>query len=381
MAGLQEHLQKGGLDAALIVQNADLYYYAGTIQQSFLVVPAEGEPVLFVRKVVERARRESPLSVVPLESSRDLAALAAAHLKRPPRRLGMELDVLPVNTFRRLAEAFPAAEVVDISRGIALQRAVKSPHEIGLIRAAASITDAVCARMPELLEEGITEAEFAGRCEAVARALGHEGFMRTRGFNREMFYGQLLSGPNGAVPGFSDTPLSGEGLSPAVAQSVTMRRIRRGEPLVFDFGSVYGGYIADVTRLFCLGPLADECREPFAVALAIETEVAATARPGVTCRTLYELAVDRAHVAGLQEGFMGAPGHNVRFVGHGVGLELDELPVLAANDLSLAEGMVFALEPKFVLPGVGAVGIEDTFVVTPSGAERLSQTEARLFEL
>jgi len=117
------------------------------------------------------------------------------------------------------------------------------------------------------------------------------------------------------------------------------------------------------------------------VAQLIEDEVAAAARPGVPCRELYELALMRAEAAGLQDGFMGTPGYTARFIGHGVGLELDELPVLSANDTPLAEGMVFALEPKFVLPGVGAVGIEDTFVVTAHGAERLSQTEQRLFEL
>jgi Xaa-Pro aminopeptidase len=389
IAGLQAQLQADGLDAALIVQNADLYYYAGTVQRSYLLVPAAGEAVLFVRRVVERARAESPLRVAALSSPGGLPALIGEHLRgtrapgsgRPLQRIGLELDVLPVAVLQRLQEALPGAEIVDISGAVVRQRAVKSPHEIALIRAAAAITDGVCARIPELLEEGLTEAELAGRAEAVARTLGHEGIIRMRGFNQEMFYGQLVSGANATAPGFLDTPLSGEGLSPAVAQGVTMRRILRGEPIVFDFVSVRAGYIADFTRMFSLGPLPVECRRAFAVALEIESEVAAAARPGVACRALYEIALARARATGLQDGFMGAPGYNARFIGHGVGLELDELPVLSANDELLEEGMVFALEPKFVLPGIGAVGIEDTFAVTASGVERLSDTERRLFEL
>jgi Xaa-Pro aminopeptidase len=382
LAALRRSLLEEGLDGALILQNADLYYYAGTVQQSFLYVPSDGEPLLLVRRVVERARRESALpAIVELPSLRQLPALIAGHCGRSPGRLGLELDVLPVRQLRRLESLFPQTEMTDVSPAILRRRAVKSAHEVGLIRAAAALTDAVCARLPELLEEGLTEVAFAGRFEALARELGHEGIIRMRGFNQEMFYGQLVSGVNGTVPSFLDTPLAGAGLSPAVAQGVTTRRISRGEPVMFDFVSSRAGYIADFTRVLSLGPLPDVCRHAFAAALEIEAAVADAARPGVSCRTLYELALQRAAAAGLAESFMGRGRDRARFVGHGVGLELDELPVLAANDDLLAAGMVFALEPKFVLPGIGAVGIEDTFIVTPHGGECLFATERRLFEL
>jgi Xaa-Pro dipeptidase len=372
VAGLQAQLHAGGLDAALVVQNADLYYYAGTVQQSYLLVPTEGEPVLFVRKVVERARRESPLAVVPLASARDLATLAAGRFQRPLRRIGMELDVLPVNTFRRLERVFPGVEVADISGAIALQRAVKTPHEVELIRAAARITDAVCARMPELLEEGITEAELAGRLEAVARSLGHQGVIRMRGFNQEMFYGQLLTGASGEVASFLDTPLAGTGLSPAVAQGVSFRQIGRGDPIVFDFVSVVDGYTADFTRMYVLGALDPRLEEAYETARRIQEAVAARARPGARCGELYETACEVAEGAGLAASFMGHGEGQVRFIGHGIGIELDELPVLSPNDLVLEEGMVFALEPKFVLPGLGAIGIENTWLVTVGAPEVLT---------
>jgi len=382
LAALREDLAAAGLDAALLHQNADLYYYAGTVQQSFLYVPASGPATLFMRRVVERARAESPLAqVVALRSMRGLGDAVRERYGALPERLGLELDVLPVALFRRLESQFPGAWTEDISGTVRRRRAVKSPHEVGLIRAAAGITDEVCERIPQLLHEGVRENQLAGRLEAIARAFGHEGVIRMRGFNQEMFYGQFVSGPNGTVPSYPDTPLAGEGLSPAVAQGVTARSIGRGEPVVFDFVSVRRGYIADFTRVFSLGPLPDACRRAFAVALEIEQKVAAVARPGVECAELYRLALGLAEAAGLGDRFMGTGEMRARFVGHGVGLELDELPVIAAIDEPLADGMVFALEPKFVLPGVGAVGIEDTFVVTPGGAERLSGIAPRLFEI
>jgi Xaa-Pro dipeptidase len=368
LAGLQAGLAARGLDAAIIVQNADLYYFSGTVQRSFLYVPAAGEATLFVRKLAERARLETPLTgIVELASPRDLPGLVAQVYGALPRRVGLELDVLPVAEYRRLEKLLPEAGFEDVGRDIVRQRAVKSAWEVERIRAAAALTVAVCELIPGILHEGLTEAEFAGLVEAEARRLGHEGIIRMRGFNQEMFYGQLLTGVSGSAASYLDTPLAGTGLSPAVAQGVSFRTMSRGDHVVFDFVSVREGYIADFTRIFALGELPGELRRAYEAALRIEAAVVAAARPGVTCRTLYEVALAAAAADGLAAFFMGHGAGQVRFIGHGVGLELDELPVLTTSDLELAEGMVFALEPKFVLPGLGAIGVENTWLVTASG--------------
>jgi len=373
LAALKAVLCARGLDAALIVQNADLYYFSGTVQRSFLYVPAEGEATLFVRKLAERAVLETPLSeVVALADPRGLGAQVIARYGRAPARLGLELDVLPVAELRRLERQFPGAEAHDVGRDIVRLRALKSPWEVERISASAALTAGVYEAVPGLLHEGLTEAQFAGLVEAEARRLGHEGFIRMRGFNQEMFYGQLLTGPSGAAGSYLDTPLAGTGLSPAVAQGVSFRSIGRAEPVVFDFVSVREGYISDFTRIFVLGELPAPLERAYDVACAIQADVVAAARRGVTCGALYELAVERAAGEGLAEGFMGRGESQVRFIGHGVGLELDELPVLAAGDLRLEEGMVFALEPKFVLPGLGAVGIENTWLVEREGVTALT---------
>jgi Xaa-Pro aminopeptidase len=373
VAGLQAVLATLGLDAALLQQNADLYYYAGTVQQSYLYVPAEGEATLYVRKVAERARLESALGVVvELASPRRLPAAIEERYGAVPTRLGLELDVLPVTRFRRLETLFPEAAFEDIGRTVMRQRAVKSGWEIDRIRAAAAVADEVSRLLPGLLQEGLTEVEFAGRVEAEARRLGHEGYIRMRGFNQEMFYGQLLTGVSGCAPSYLDTPLAGTGLSPAVAQGASFRRIGRGEPVVFDFVPVRDGYMADFTRMFSLGPLDGALMRAYDAALRVQEAATAAARPGAACRAVWDAAREAAAEAGLAACFMGRGDSQVLYVGHGIGIELDELPVLTGSDLALEPGMVFALEPKFVLPGSGAIGIENTWVVTDEGAERLT---------
>jgi len=382
LEGLGGTLAAQGLDAAVIVQNADLYYFSGTVQQSFLYVPVDGPPTLFAHKVVERARLESPLAdIVPLAGVRDLPDLIVERYGALPARVGLELDVLPVNQFRRLESLFPGVTFADVGPDIVRQRAVKSGWEIERIRAAAALADEVYGLIPGLLEEGLTEAEFAGRVEAEARRLGHEGVIRMRGFNQEMFYGQLLTGASGAAATFLDTPLGGTGLSPAVAQGVSFKPIRRGDHVVFDFVPVREGYIADFTRIFVLGTLPDELACAYEAALRIQDVVKAVARPGVTCAAVWSAALAAAEAAGLAANFMGHGEGRVRFVGHGVGLELDELPVLTASDTALQEGMVFALEPKFVLPGLGAIGVENTFYVTADGIAALTTAPEHVVEL
>ena len=381
LAAFRQALRAAGIDAALVVQNADLYYLAGTVQQSHLLVPATGEAVLLTRKTFARAREESPLAVEPLPSVRRLGELVAQRCGGMPQVIGLELDVLPVAQFRRYERQFRGASFADVGPLLVAQRAVKSRWEVARIAAAAALGDEVYRRIPGLLREGLTEAAFAGLVEAEARALGHQGVVRMRAFNSEMFYGQLLSGTSGAVPSFLDTPLAGMGLSPAIAQGASFKAIGRGEPIVFDFVPVLDGYTSDFTRIFALGELPAQLTRAYACALRAQAAVSALARPGALCRDLYETALAVARDAGLEAHFMGYGPAQVRFVGHGVGIELDELPVLSPNDQALAEGMVFALEPKFVFPGVGAIGIENTWAVTADGAERLTRAPEEIVVL
>ena len=224
--------------------------------------------------------------------------------------------------YRRLEKLLPGTTFEDVGRAIVRQRAVKSAWEVERIRASAAVADEVSRLIPGILEEGLTEVEFAGRVEAQARRLGHEGYIRMRGFNQEMFYGQLLAGPSGCVSSYLDTPLAGTGLSPSVAQGASFRRIGRGEPVVFDFVPVRDGYMADFTRMYSLGPLGAEFLRAYDAALNVQAAATGAARPGATCRAVWEAALAAAAAAGLAGNFMGHGAGQVPYVGHGIGIEL-----------------------------------------------------------
>jgi len=233
---LQAHLAAIDLGGALILQNTDLFYFSGTIQQSHLYIPVEGHPLLMTRKSLGRAQQESALDkVVPLPSPRQLPALWQEHGYTRPRRLGMELDVLPTSLFFAYQDILGDAEIVDISHQIRLVRAVKSPYEVDILRRAARLADVVTRSMTDFLREGISEVKLAGQLEAVARRLGHQGIVRMRLWNNELFYGHLIAGDDAAVPSYLSSPTGGTGLSPAVAQGSSLRPIQRYEPVLMDY--------------------------------------------------------------------------------------------------------------------------------------------------
>jgi len=374
---VRQGMEREGLDALLVLQNADLFYLTGTVQQGALWVPREGEPLFLVRKDLGRAREESAWSrVAPLRSPRDLAtAVAQAGLPWPVARVGLEWDVLPVLLARRWEGALGGAQAADGSPVIREARQCKSAWEVARMEAAARVAEEVFAAVPGHLRVGIPEVALAAEVEREARIRGHQGVVRMRSFNAEMFYGHVFAGPDSAVPGGFDTPLGGRGLSPAVAQGAGHRPIRAGEPVVVDLVICLDGYLVDQTRTFCLGDPSPRLLELHGAVRAIEEAVIALALPGTPWGALYDAAVAEASRLGLGGQFMGAPGAQVSFVGHGVGIEVDERPFLARGfgaDL-LQPGMTFALEPKVVLPDFGAVGTEDTWLVEASGARRLTR--------
>jgi len=372
---LKKMLDKAGIDAALILQNSDLFYFTGTIQQAHLFVPVDGEPLLMVRKDIERAMAESPIrKIVPLSRPQELPELLHQNGHTLPLRLGLELDVLPANLYLVYRDIFSGAEISDISTVVRLIRAVKSDHEIGLITTAAGYSDQVADSVREYLREGITEIELAGLIEARARRLGHQGIIRMRLWGSELFYGHLMSGPTAAVPSYLASPTGGAAVSPAVAQGPGFRPIQRREPILFDYVFAYQGYLSDHTRIFAIEGLPDELLQAHQAMLAVQSMVKKEAKPGVRTGDVYDMAVTMASELGYAENFMGVGDRRIRFIGHGIGIELDEYPFLAQGQrLEFQQNMIVALEPKLIFPGVGVVGIENTHVVTDNGLRQLGK--------
>ncbi|MFZ4525025.1 MAG: M24 family metallopeptidase [Chlorobium sp.] len=366
---LQAMLRSKGVQAALLILPIDVYYFAGTRQNAILWVPADGQPILLVRKSLSRAKEESPIADIrPFPSSKEFAVV----FNGEQLSIGMTFDAVPVQQHSFYTRALPGRSFVDISMIVREVMSVKSPFELEQLRYSASKLASVFAEVPQFLKAGMRELDLSVEMEYRLRTAGHEGYIRMRAFNQELFFGLAVSA-SGVNGGFFDGPVTGKGLSSASPHGASYDVIQVNQPILMDYVGVFNGYIADMTRMFVIGTLDPELQRAFGVAIDIQEMVRQAMKPGAICEELFLAAAARAEEAGLGSSFMGMPGEQAKFVGHGVGLELDQLPVLAKGfAVPLQSGQVVAVEPKFVIPGKGVIGIENTFVVTDEGGLRLS---------
>ncbi|NLI81780.1 MAG: aminopeptidase P family protein [Deltaproteobacteria bacterium] len=382
IVSLQALLMKNEVDAAIIRQNADLYYFAGTVQDAHLVIPAKGQPLFLVRRDVSRAEAQSPIRpVIPLQKLKDLAPrVSEACGGVVPRRLGLELDVLPTSTFFLYdEEIFPRQELVDVSGMIRQVRMIKSEWEIQMMRRAASISQVIADTVPLVLREEITELELSAELEFAARKAGHLGLIRLRGFNMDMYFGHVLSGPAAATGAYGDMPTGGEGMSPAFGQGPSLRKVRSGEMVNVDTMVNFNGYLNDQTRNYCIGEPPARLREAYDLAREIHGRFRKIARPGAVTGELYEAVWNWVKEAGWEDFFMGHGSGRVAFIGHGLGVEVDEFPFIAQGQkLTLQAGMTFAFEPKFIVPGMGIAGLENTYLVRENQLESLNTATEEL---
>jgi Xaa-Pro aminopeptidase len=383
LTSLRRGMEKEGIEALLVVQKMDCYYLSGTTQTSLLFVPLEGKPLLLVRRELERARVESPLEeILGFKSTRELPSLMRNHWGRLPQTLGLELDVLLARDYFRYQDLFPGVRFMDASPVIQDIRKIKSPFEIELMRTAGDMGKKVYQEAREILKEGMTEIEFGGLLEAAAKRYGHEGLLRVRSLNYEAYTWHVLSGPSGGIVSQSDSPMGGLRLSPAFPVGASLRVMRAHEPILVDFGTCYHGYQADETRMFSIGEMGKKFIDAYKACQEIHDAVLEETRPGADCEAIFQKTLRLAEQLGYSDSYLGPPGLQTRFIAHGIGLELNELPFLAqGQSYPLEEGMTFAVEPKIVFPGEGSVGLENTVAVTQDGYEILTPLEQDIFQV
>ncbi|MGA2263549.1 MAG: Xaa-Pro peptidase family protein [Acidobacteriota bacterium] len=371
---LQHWMQDSSVDAVFGFQNVDVYYFAGTVQSGLLCLPNSGEPLYLVQKSMSRARIESPWErLLPFPGFKKLPAWLTGEGIGELHRVGIETDVLPTAYFLRLRELFPRVEFIDASEAIRRIRMVKSGYEVDRVRRAAEMLRSAFDRLPKWIRTGATELELMAQLEGYLRSLGHQGIVRMRGFNNEISYGTLSSGASAVYPSPLPGPVGFVGLYPAVPNGGSEHQLAAGETLVADIVAGYGGYIADITRTYSLGEPAPDMSAAHRFVLDLNSEIESMLKPGTLCSRIYQHTLGRVKESPYAAGFMGLADNQVRFVGHGVGLELDELPVLAGGfDIAIEPGMTIAIEPKIFFPERGGVGIENTYLMTEDGFENLT---------
>ena len=380
----QESMQAEGIDHAILRHGPDLFYFTGTVQDAHLLIPAQGTPTLFVWRSLERSLKECGTGeVMGIRNFKDLARSVEKVLSSPPRKVWTTFDTLPYATVTFYKEAlFKDAELMDCTHVIRLIRSVKSPWELEQIKTSCEIIDSTLREVPGIIYPGMDEMELVGEIEGRLRRNGHQGLLPMRSSLMGCLpMTQILTGEHGGIPAFILTPAGGPGLSPAMGMGPGYRKIAPHEPISIDIGGNFGGYLGDETRLFSMGPLKRLLMDAYKVCLEIMECLEEELKPGRRAGELFHKALAIVKSGPFLENFMGFK-EKVQFIGHGLGLEIDEYPFLSmGNEMILKEGMVVAMEPKFVFSGLGLVGLEDTFVIEKDGANRLTKCPREIFIL
>jgi Xaa-Pro aminopeptidase len=362
-------------NCAVIMESVNKYYFTATIQDGVLLIRRDGSLVYGVRRSFERALAESPLprgEIISIGTYRDLAQIQGGNLGE----VYIEGDTMPVVTRDRLAKYFNMDSVGFLDSVVRTARSVKSPYELNAIRQSAKAHRKLLEEnVPALLREGMTEHEFLGELSREMYRLGYQGIARFHQFQIDISIGQVGFGTNALVPTWFDGPGGCRGNGPWSPYSGDPeRKLKKGEPVFVDTAFGMMGYHSDKTQVYYYG---EEPPQDFLNAhsfcIGIQKRLAERLKPGEIPSKIYE-TVMASIPPERQDCFMGvSPGHRVKFLGHGVGLNIDEFPVIAKGfDEPLEENMVIALEPKYAVSGTGMAGVEDTYLVTQSGGECLT---------
>lgn len=362
------------IDALLISDNANKYYLTGRVFSGYIYLPLKGEPIYFVKRPVTM-KGDGVVSIRKPEQIAESIGML------PPATIGLELATASYSKVERLRRIFPQSELADASSVMSAARAVKTAEELEKIRISGIKQDHVYRKIPTLYTEGMTDVELQVEIERESRLEGCLGQFRINGDDMELYMGNILVGDNADVPTPYDFAMGGEGMDPSLPVGCNGTVIKPGNSVMVDVNGNYTGYMTDMTRTYYVEEIGDLARKAHECSIAICHRLAELGRPGTEAKALYEEAEKMAREAGLHEYFMGHR-QKAGFVGHGVGIEINELPVIAPRSRDiLQENNVIALEPKFVIPKTGAVGIENTYVVTPDGLKPLTNTPEGLTSL
>ena len=374
---IQQAMQKMNADGCLLTVDVNLYYTTGRIYSGYFYLPAEGAPWFFVK----RPNGLTGDQVEYIRKPEQMAELFAAHGLKMPEKLLLEADELTYNDYMRLQAIFNPKETANATALMRNLRQIKTPHEIEMFRISAERHAKTYAEIPECFRPGMTDLEFQYEIERRMRKNGSIGIFRAFGANMDIFMGSILAGDNAESPSPFDFALGGGGMDASCPLGANGTVLKDGTAIMVDMAGNYTAYMTDMTRVFSVGRLTDLAYKAHQTALLIQSEIENIARPGTPCAELYNIAAKITENEGLGAYFMGTL-QQAKFVGHGIGIQINELPVLTPRSKELLEpNMVFALEPKYVIPGVGAVGIENSFLVTETGLEKITQFKEDIIQL
>lgn len=374
---LQKVMQAMNIEACVLTTGVNVFYLTGSIYNGYYYLPAEGDPVHFVKRPNDIRFDNTIYIRKPEQIEEELNNLRI----RFPKTILMETDALPYSECLRLMKVFKNEEPANASYLLRRLRSEKTDFEIEQVRACAKKHEAVYKLIPSLYKKGMTDIELQVEIERQMRLHGSIGIFRSFGENMDIYMGSLLVGENAEAASPFDFALGGAGANPSLPLGASGEKMTEGKTIMVDMAGNYSPWMTDMTRVFSIGKTLDLAYHAHQVSIEIHNALMDIAKPNVACADAYNLAIDIVKKNKLENYFMGTK-QQAKFVGHGVGLEINELPVLAPRSKELfLPNTVFAFEPKFVIPEVGAVGIENTYLITDTGIEKLTILEEGIVQL
>ncbi|MEH7382863.1 Xaa-Pro peptidase family protein [Bacillus sp. JJ1533] len=383
---LQSQLQEEGIFAALIQKPRNLYYYAQTSQPSNLWVPAEGEPILFTRRAHEFTREQTHIkNVINAGNLKEMKAYLIGLDMFPSfnHYIGAEIDFLPYNLVKKLESTIDTGKLINITNIIMEQRLVKSDDEVQKIRNSAKLWKLSHEAILEHGRAGQKEHEIAAIFESEARKNGGDGLVWFHRWDACLPGGGIVaSGENSWVISGHAMTVTGVGLSNALPWGSSNRHLKNGDLMVLDYGISKEGYHSDMARTYSIGKASIKQIDLWNKLLDVHFQVIDKVRPGISGAELYEFALNLVKQRNMEEFFMGIGDNRGEYIGHSIGLELDEFPVIGPKAKEpFKENTVITLEPKFMVPEIGSVMVEDDILITPNGHEIIGEVGHELFEI
>jgi len=361
-----------GWEMCALIGGVNLFYLTGSICDGLLLIRRGMDAVLWVRRDYARSVLESEFGDIrQMKSFRDIAGAVGAL----PGTLYLDTAHATLEWYGLLSKYMKFANVLPVDSVMLKTRAVKSDYELQLMRQAGSAEDRIIRNeLPSLLREGISEAVLGAELFSLFMKNGHHGITRFLMRNSADLLGHIAFGESSLYPSAFNGASGLVGMCPAVpALGSHSRLLREGDLVYVDVCFGVEGYNVDRTRVYSYrSPQPEHVTAAQRHCLELERKAAAMLRPGVKPSGIYEEIINSV-LPEYRDCFMGAPGHTVPFVGHSVGLYVDEYPAIAKGfDAPLECGMTIAIEPKIGVEGVGMVGIENTYLVTEEGGVSLT---------
>ncbi|MGI5879227.1 MAG: M24 family metallopeptidase [Syntrophomonadaceae bacterium] len=338
-------MQQNDIDAFIIVKAENIFYLSGFTsgEDAILLVSGADKYILTDARYNEQLRQEAPDWHLLQGKPGSLDELAK--ISRDYPRIGIE-DSIIYHQFCELEKLLPV-KLMALSGLVENLRIIKDETELELLRKGASISDTVFSRLLDFIKPGITEIEVAN---FAANAL------REGGCQKEAFDTIAVSGENAALP----------------HGKPGKRRLSEGDMLTLDFGGIYEGYCADMTRTVVIKSVSPRLSSLYDEVLSAQMAGVAAVKPGVKPVEVDKVVRERLARAGLDKYF-------VHGTGHGLGLEVHEKPAVSPRGTGfLEENMVITIEPGIYIPGWGGIRIEDSVIVKSGECEIITCSDKNL---